>query len=131
DVKYWGDAINSGFLVGGALGGVLFGAIADRYGRNLSMVLSILVYATFSALTAASHAVWHVAALRFMVAVGTGGGWAVAAALVAEVFPARARAHASGVFHASSVLGVYLASLAGTLTGSHWRLAYLLGLGPA
>lgn len=131
DVKYWGDAINSGFLVGGALGGVLFGAIADRYGRSLSMILSILVYATFSALTAAAHSVWHVAVLRFMVAVGTGGEWAVAAALVSEVFPARVRAHASGIFHASSVVGVYLAGLAGTLTGTHWRTAYLLGLGPA
>lgn len=131
DVKYWGDTINSGFLVGGALGGVLFGAIADRFGRGLSMILSILVYATFSAMTAAAHSVWHVAILRFLVAVGTGGEWAVAAALVSEVFPARVRAHASGIFHASSVIGVYLATLAGRMTGTHWRTAYLLGLAPA
>jgi MFS family permease len=95
------------------------------------MVLSILVYATFSALTAASHAVWHVMVLRFLVAMGTGGEWAVAAALVSEVFPKRARAHASGIFHASSILGGLFAGVAAIATGDHWRLAFLLGLAPA
>jgi MFS family permease len=133
-VKYWGDAINSGFLVGGALGGILFGWIGDRFGRSLSMIFSILVFATFSALTALSHTVWHVAVLRFLVAVGTGGEWAVAAALVSEVFPQRIRAHASGIFHASSVIGLYLATQAGRFadtSGHTWRAVYLLGLGPA
>src|SRR5436190_24378260 len=45
DVKRWGDFINSFFLVGGAVGGIMFGAIADRFGRGKSMVMSILVYA--------------------------------------------------------------------------------------
>ena len=72
----------------------------------------------------------HVAILRFLVAMGTGGEWAVAAALVAEVFPRRGRAHASGIFHASSVLGVAAAAGTGMLVGGNWRLAYLLGLAP-
>jgi len=131
DVKYYSDSINSVFLVGGAVGGVLFGAIADRFGRTRSMILSILVYSIFTALTAAAQSVWHVAVLRFFVAMGTGGEWAVAAALVAETFPRRARAQASGIFHASSVLGVVAAGVAGMLTGSNWRMAFLLGLGPA
>jgi MFS family permease len=62
---------------------------------------------------------------------GVGGEWAVAAALVAEVFPARARAHASGIFHASSVLGTWSATLAGLLVGAEWRYAYLVGVVPA
>jgi MFS family permease len=131
DVKRWGDFINSFFLVGGAVGGVFFGALADRYGRGRSMVLSILVYAVFSALTAAAQNVWHVVVLRFLVATGTGGEWAVAAALVSEVFPKRARAHASGIFHASSILGGIAAGWAGILTGEHWRIAFLIGLLPA
>src|SRR5262249_36017311 len=60
-----------------------------------------------------------------------GGEWAVAAALVAEVFPPHARAHASGIFHATSVLGTWLAALAGLLVGSEWRYAYLVGGLPA
>jgi hypothetical protein len=62
---------------------------------------------------------------------GVGGEWAVAAALVAEVFPSHARAHASGIFHASSVLGTWLATLAGLAVGTHWRLAYLVSITPA
>lgn len=131
EVKQAGDMINSLFLVGGAIGGVAFGMIADRFGRGRAMVLSILVYASFSALTAAAQSVWQVAVLRFLVAAGTGGEWAVAAALVSEVFPKRARAHASGIFHASSILGVVAATSAGIATGSNWRLAFLLGLAPA
>jgi MFS family permease len=131
DVKRWGDFINSVFLVGGAVGGIFFGALADRFGRGRSMVLSILVYAVFSALTAASQSVWHVLILRFFVATGTGGEWAVAAALVSEVFPKRARAHASGIFHASSILGGVAAGYASILTGDHWRVAFLIGLAPA
>ena len=50
------------------------------------------------------------AILRFLVAMGVGGEWAVAASLVAEVFPARARARAGGIFHATSVAGTWLAS---------------------
>jgi MFS family permease len=130
-VKYYSDAINSYFLIGGAVGGVLFGIIADRFGRTRSMILSIIVYATFTALTALATSVHQVAMLRFFVAVGTGGEWAVAAALVAETFPRRARAQASGIFHASSVLGVAAAGWAGMATGTHWRSAYLVGLAPA
>src|ERR1017187_7012828 len=66
-----------------------------------------------------------------LVAMGVGGEWAVAASLVAEVFPPNARAHASGIFHATSVLGVWVAALAGLAVGSHWRYAYLISIVPA
>jgi MFS family permease len=69
--------------------------------------------------------------LRFLVAFGVGGEWSAAAALVAEVFPTRARAQAASIFHASSTLGTWLAALAGLAVGAHWRWAYLLGLLPA
>jgi MFS family permease len=130
-VQQYGDMINSLFLVGGAVGGVAFGMIADRFGRGRSMVLSILVYAVFSAMTAAAQSVWQVAVLRFLVATGTGGEWAVAAALVSEVFPRRARAQASGIFHASSILGGMAAGVASIIAGPNWRHAFLLGLVPA
>lgn len=131
DVKYHRDLIFGVFLVGGALGGVGFGMLADRWGRGLSMIFSIMVYALFSGLTAFAHSISQVAALRFLVAVGTGGEWAVAASLVAEVFPQRARAYASGVFHATSVIGVGAAALAGIVAGTNWHIAYLVGILPA
>jgi MFS family permease len=121
------------FLVGGAVGGLGFGMLADRIGRVRVMSLTILVYSVFSALTFFARSVWEVEALRFLVALGTGGEWAVGAALVAETFPTRARAFASGSFHASSVLGGALASLTGMalVEPGAWRWGFLLGLAPA
>lgn len=95
------------------------------------MILTILTYSLFSGLTYFADTLWQVGVLRFLVAMGVGGEWAVAAALVAEVFPPSARAQACGFFHATSLVGTWLAALAGLATGAHWRYAYLVGLLPA
>jgi MFS family permease len=130
-IQRYGDVSLAWFLLGGTAGGLLFGSLADRWGRKPTMALTILTYSIFSGLTFFAQAYWQVAALRFLVAMGVGGEWAVAASLVAEVFPARARAHASGIFHATSVLGTYAATFAGLAVGAHWRNAYLIGIVPA
>jgi MFS family permease len=121
------------FLLGGATGGLLFGMLGDRFGRVRILSVTILVYSAFSALTALAQSAAFVHVLRFLVALGAGGEWAVAAALVAETFPARSRAMASGIFHASSILGAGLASLTGVvLVGAGaWRFGFVLGLAPA
>lgn len=121
------------FLIGGAIGGLGFGMLGDRIGRVRVMSWTILAYSVFSALTFFAQSVWQVDALRLLVALGTGGEWAVAAALVAETFPARARAFGSGIFHASSVIGAALASLTGVLLAGQdqWRWGFLVGLAPA
>src|SRR5690349_15882390 len=113
DINYYGNLINGFFLAGGALGGVLFGVLSDRIGRVRTMVLTILVYSLFTGLSALAQTWWQVAVCRFLVALGTGGEWAVASAYVAEVFPPRARAWSLAIFHGSSVLGTYLAIAAG------------------
>ena len=131
EIKRIGDRFLGIFLLGGTAGGLLFGSMADRWGRKPTMALTILMYSLFSGLTYFAQSLWQVAALRFLVAMGVGGEWAVAASLVAEVFPAKARAHASGIFHATSVLGTWAATLAGLIVGSNWRYAYLVGVVPA
>jgi MFS family permease len=129
--KFWGDLFLASFLVGGTLGGLVFGTLADRFGRKPAMVASILFYSVFSGLTYFATAIWHVALLRFLVALGVGGEWAVAASLVAEVFPTRARARAGGIFHGTSVAGTWIAAAAALVVGTHWRYAYLVGVIPA
>ncbi len=129
-VRRYGDAFLGVFLLGGTVGGIFFGWLADRWGRRPTMIVTIVMYSAFSGLTYFAQSLWHVGALRFLVAMGVGGEWAVAAALVAEVFPARARANAGAIFHASSILGVWLAALAGMAVGSQWRLAFLFGVAP-
>jgi MFS family permease len=130
-VRMWGDTFLAIFLLGGTLGGLAFGSLADRYGRKPTMALTILFYSIFSGLTYFATELWHVAVLRFLVALGVGGEWAVGATLVAEVFPARARARASGIFHSTSVFGTWLAAAAGLAVGSQWRYAYIIGVLPA
>ena len=127
----WGERFLGIFLLGGTLGGWIFSSMADKWGRKPVMALTILVYSVFSGLTAFSTELWHVGALRFLVAMGVGGEWAVGAALVAEVFPKHARERAGGIFHSSSVVGIWLAAAAGLAVGTQWRWAYLAGIVPA
>jgi MFS family permease len=130
-VKLWGERFLGIFLIGGTFGGLLFSSMADKFGRKPVMALTILFYSIFSGLTAFAAEIWHVGALRFLVAMGVGGEWAVGAALVAEVFPQRARERAGGIFHATSVAGLWLAAAAGLAVGTQWRWAYLIGIAPA
>src|SRR5213075_2799507 len=69
--------------------------------------------------------------VRFLIAMGIGGEWAVGASLVAETFSRRARSYISGIFHSSSVLGIWLVTGVGIAVGPNWRYAYLVGILPA
>jgi hypothetical protein len=130
--RFFSNVAFAAFLLGGAVGGLLFGTLADRIGRRRTMMLTILMYSLFTGVTYFAQHWWDLAILRFFVAMGVGGEWAVAAAAVAEVFPPRSRPAASGIFHASSVLGTYLAVAAGaTVVVASWRYGFLLGLAPA
>jgi len=131
DINFYRDVFLGVFLVGGTLGGVVFGALADRWGRRPTLAVTILMYSVCSGLTYFARGPWEVGVLRFLVAVGVGGEWSVGATLVAEVFPARARAQAASIFHSSSILGTWMAGLAGLAVGIHWRYAYLVGVLPA
>ena len=130
-VKLWGERFLGIYLIGGTIGGWLFSSLADKWGRKPVMGLTILFYSVFSGIMAFATEVWHVGALRFLVAMGVGGEWAVGAALVAEIFPSHARERACGIFHASSVAGLWLAAAVGLAVGTHWRAAYLVGVIPA
>src|SRR5207237_7615845 len=68
EINYYGDVFLGVFLVGGAVGGVLFGSLADRWGRRPTLVVTILTYSVFSGLTYFATELWHVGVLRFLVA---------------------------------------------------------------
>jgi len=122
-----------GFLVGGALGGIGFGMLSDRIGRVRTMILTILLYSIFTCLIALAQNWTQLVLLFFLVALGTGGEWAVASAMVAEVFPSRARARSLGIFQGSSVLGGWAAVAVGTwiVPNYGWRWAFVVGVLPA
>jgi len=99
-VASWNNWALASFLLGGAFGGILFGILSDKIGRSKTMIVTILFYSVFTCITAFANAPWQMVVLRFLVAMGVGGEWAVASAMVAEVMPKRSRPVMSSIFHA-------------------------------
>jgi len=137
-VLKWNDLAFASFLFGGAFGGVAFGVLSDKIGRSSTMIVTILFYSLFTCVTAFAQEAWHMVVLRFLVAMGVGGEWAVASAMVAEVMPKRSRPIMSSIFHGSSVFGTLLAAAAGAfvvanpaLGASAWRWGFAIGVVPA
>jgi MFS family permease len=128
----YGGIIFSVFLVGWAIGGVVFGVLADRFGRTRVLIATILIYALFTGLAALSATWWHLAAFRFLTALGIGGEWAAGAALVAEVWPDAKRSKAAGLLQSAWAAGFFLAALINLLLrGQGWRPVFLVGIVPA
>jgi MFS family permease len=128
------------FMIGWALGGVLFGILGDRLGRAKTMIMTILCYSIFTGLSVLSTSVWDFNLYRFLCGLGVGGQFAVGVALVAEVVPERARPNALGMVQAFSAVGNMMAALAGILLGQletsgaivgAWRYMFLAGALPA
>jgi MFS family permease len=131
-IGWYGGIIFSIFLIGWAIGGVLFGMLADRFGRTKTLVLTILIYAVFTGLAALSHTWWQLALFRFLTALGIGGEWAAGAALVAEVWPENKRAKAAGILQSAWAGGFLLAAVISLLLRNYgWRPMFVVGVAPA
>lgn len=136
---YWTGVLSSLLLVGWAIGGVLFGWFADRFGRKRALMITILVYALGTALCALATSIEQLIVFRALTSLGIGGEWAVGAALVAEAVPEEHRVAAGTLLQTASPIGIFLASLvnyqvagvwfAGQAQES-WRYVFLCGLAP-
>lgn len=120
-------------LIAGAIGGMVFGRLADRLGRVRALTLSILVYSVATAGLATSAAVWQLVAWRVLVGLGMGGEWSCGSVLVAETWPAEHRGKAMGLMQSGWAIGALIA--AGTsalIIGRYgWRVLFLIGALPA
>ena len=131
-VGWYGGIIFSIFLVGWAIGGIVFGIVADRLGRTKTLIITILIYAIFTGLAALAQDWWHLAIYRFLTALGIGGEWAAGAALVAETWPEEKRAKAAGMLQSAWAIGFFLAaSFNLLLKGYGWRVMFVIGVLPA
>ncbi len=83
-------------LVAAAIGGVLFGLIADRWGRRPALMGSLWVYSVFTFACGLTRSVWQLGVCRFLLGLGMGGEWTSGAALVSEHFPEHHRGRAMG-----------------------------------
>ena len=133
-VQQWMGMITALFLLGAAVGGLLFGWLGDKIGRVRAMTLSILCYSLFAGLSYFAQAPWQLGALRFLGALGMGGEWSLGVALVMECWPAGNRPLMAGLIGASANLGYALIAVVAMrfkVTPESWRWLMLIGAAPA
>jgi MFS family permease len=120
-------------LVASAVGGVLFGVVADRLGRTRALSLSILIYSVFTAACGLATSVTMLAVFRVLLGLGMGGEWASGAALVSETWPAQHRGKALGLMQSCWAIGYGLAAAvtALVLPAFGWRAVFFVGVLPA
>ncbi|MCG3102134.1 MFS transporter, partial [Enterobacter sp. DRP3] len=89
--------IGGATLVSGALGGLLAGAIADRYGRVRALQITVCWFSAFTFLSAFAQNFEQLLVLKALQGLGFGGEWTAGAVLLAETVGARHRGKAMGV----------------------------------
>jgi len=136
-----GDAANTGFyggllfalfLIGWGLS-LIWGPIADRFGRVRTLMLTIICYSLFTFLGAVATSVWQLAAFRLLAGVGIGGEWSMGGTFVAEEWPEERRKMGAGLMHTGYYFGIFLAAIANYTIGARygWRAMFAVGGTPA
>ena len=122
-------------LLAAAAGGLLFGLLADRWGRTRALSLSVLFYSVFTAACGFAATAAELALFRICLGLGMGGEWASGAALVSETWSDQDRGKALGFMQSSWAIGYALAALVNWLVqdvaGFGWRVVFFVGVLPA
>jgi len=131
--KFTAGLLGSVTLVASAIGGLVFGVVADRYGRTRALVWSILIYSVFTAACGLAQTVAQLAVFRIFLGLGMGGEWASGAALVSETWSAEHRGKALGFMQSAWAVGYGLAALvvAVVMPIWGWRAVFFVGVLPA
>ncbi|MGE9551106.1 MFS transporter [Erwinia amylovora] len=114
------------------IGALLFGRLAEKYGRRPILMLNIVMFSLFELLSAWSPTLGAFLAFRVIYGVAMGGIWGVASSLAMETIPDRSRGMMSGIFQAGYPCGYLLASIIFGLFYSivGWRGMFLIGALP-
>jgi MFS family permease len=120
-------------LAASAVGGLVFGLVADRFGRRRALMASIAIYSVFTAACGLATGVAMLAVFRVCLGLGMGGEWASGAALVCETWPAAHRGKALGIVQSSWAVGYALAAAVAALVLPvwGWRGVFFIGVVPA
>ena len=131
--KAQAGALGSITLLGGAAGGLVFGHIADRFGRTRALIASVLLYSIFTAACGLSQNLWQFALFRALLGLGMGGEWASGAALVSETWPSKLRGRALGFMQSAWAIGFAAAAVVVgiVLPRWGWRAVFFVGVLPA
>ena len=132
NVGYYGGLLFALFLVGWGLS-LVWGPVADKFGRVRTLMLTILCYSLFTLLGAVAANVWQLAAFRLLAGVGIGGEWSMGGTFVAEECPEDRRKMVAGYMHTGYYFGLFLAAIANYTIGASfgWRAMFVVGGTPA
>jgi MFS family permease len=130
-VGFAGSVLFALFLVGWGLS-LIWGPLADSFGRSRVLAVTIFVYATFTAAAALSQTVWQLGLFRLLAGIGIGGEWALAGTYVAEAWPEDRRKMGAGYLQTGYYAGFFLASALNYTVGATygWRAMFWCGLAP-
>jgi MFS family permease len=123
------------YLAGAVLGALLFGWLADRYGRKKLFLVTLVVYALASAATGLAWDFWSFALCRFVTGAGIGGEYSAINSAIQELIPARYRGHTDLAINGSYWVGAAFGALATLVVldqsifpgDSGWRFAFIVG----
>ncbi|MBD8522973.1 MFS transporter [Lysinibacillus fusiformis] len=127
-----GGLISSITNIGMLLGGIIFGVLADKYGRVKVFTYTIILFAIGTALTGVATSIEQVYVYRFIAGLGAGGEYGIGMALVAEAWPKNKQGRASSYVSVGAQYGVILAALlsAVILPTLGWRALFFVGVLP-
>jgi len=132
DIGKYGGLLAMAGLFGWAIGGFVFGILADYIGRVRVLAFSIAIYAIFTALQGLSVGLWDFAIYRFIAGLGTGAELMVGIPLLTETLGETYRAKISATMMTGGAAGFFVASWAYGLVGGYgWRYVFFLGIVPA
>jgi MFS family permease len=129
---YWGSILQALFLLGWGMS-MVWGPIADRYGRVKALMWTILFYSVFTFACGLVMNVYQLAVLRILCGIGLGGEQPMGGTFVAEEWPEDRRKMGAGYMHTGYYFGFFLAALANYFIGANfgWRWMFVLGGTPA
>ena len=120
-------------LFASSVGGIVFGAVADRIGRKKALMLTVLLFSLCSGLSGLTQNLTQLAIARTLLGLGMGGEWASGALLVSETWPPQHRGKAIGIMQSGWAIGYILAAVCGwlVLPALGWRAMFFVGVLPA
>jgi MFS family permease len=128
-------------LASTAVGGLVFGWLADRFGRKRVLSATILTYSLGTFFCGFSGGLWLLLAFRVLTGLGVGGEWATGQTLVGETFPAAKRARFAAVMQTGAPAGIALATVVGAFVEPlfaqsfgpswGWRACFFVSILPA